>query len=84
MTRWLKGLLGAAAGAAVLAAGAYQFRTDLALALVRWQTAQEVAPNRPVPWQQGPQQAALAPAERPPNIVFILFDDLGIDRKSVV
>lgn len=82
MTRWLKGLLGAAAGAAVLAAGAYQFRTDLALALVRWQTAQEVAPNRPVPWQQGPQQAALAPAERPPNIVFILFDDLGMNDLS--
>ena len=37
----------------------------------------QVAPNHPVQWAQGP---AAAPAgERPPNIVLIVADDLGIN-----
>ena len=39
MKRWQKALLGTAAGAALLAGGAYHFRTDLVLSLVRWRTA---------------------------------------------
>jgi len=82
MKRWQKIALGTLAGVGLAAAGAYHFRTDLTLGLVRWRSAIEVAPNRPVPWQPGPQQAALAPSERPPNIVFILFDDLGMNDLS--
>jgi arylsulfatase A-like enzyme len=82
MKLWAKALLGTAAGLTVLAGGAYAYRTDVALALVRWRSKVEVAPNRPVPWEQGPQQASLPADQRPPNIVFILFDDLGMNDLS--
>ncbi|MEM0984865.1 MAG: sulfatase [Pseudomonadota bacterium] len=42
----------------------------------------EVGEHRPVEWQQGPTTPALPLAERPPNIVFILLDDLGINDIS--
>jgi arylsulfatase A-like enzyme len=37
----------------------------------------QVAPNHPVQWAQGP--AAASTGERPPNIVLIVADDLGIN-----
>jgi len=36
-----------------------------------------VGPSRPVRWDSGPDPAGRVPAERPPNIVLILADDLG-------
>lgn len=36
-------------------------------------------PNQPVPWEKGPDTAQQSPTQRPPNIVVILADDLGIN-----
>ncbi|AUX69179.1 sulfatase [Porphyrobacter sp. HT-58-2] len=82
MKRWHKAAIGTLALAGVLAGAAWVWRTDLTLALIRWRTTQEIAPNQPIPWQAGPAEAAAPVAERPPNIVFILFDDLGINDIS--
>lgn len=67
---------------AMLGSAAYVWRTDLALAFVRYRSTIPIAANRPVPWQVGPATAAVPATERPPNIVFILFDDLGINDLS--
>lgn len=82
MKRWHKALLGGFAGLAVLAGTGYAFRTPLALAFIHWRSSETVAPNRPVPWQAGPAEAEDPAAERAPNIVFILFDDLGLNDIS--
>ena len=42
----------------------------------------DVAPNRAINWDQGPAVASETAAGRPPNIIFILVDDLGINDLS--
>ena len=51
----------------VIGATAWFKRIDLMLAVVKYRSEREVviAPNRQIFWQQGPQQSAVAAAERP-------------------
>lgn len=60
----------------------YLNRTELILGLVKYRSQSAVVPNRPIAWQEGPTRAAVPVSQRPPNIVFILFDDLGMNDLS--
>jgi uncharacterized sulfatase len=81
LKKLLAGLLLAVTSLAVLA---WFNRVDLLLAMVKFRSEREfvIAPNRDVSWQQGPQQASTPVSERPPNIILILADDLGINDIS--
>ena len=67
---------------AVAAIAAWMNRKSIILYLVSSQDRMVVAENEPVRWSQGPAEAASPISERPPNIVFILADDLGINDIS--
>jgi len=61
---------------------AWGFKKEIILFLVTRAERPAIAEYAPVAWQQGPAQATLPAGERPPNIIFILVDDLGINDLS--
>jgi uncharacterized sulfatase len=83
MKKWQKIVGGLLIVIVLAAALAYAFRSDLILWAVKNRSQPDIAGQTPdIDWQQGPEQAAAPIGERPPNVVLILADDLGINDIS--
>lgn len=83
MKKWQKIVGSILALAVVAGAFAYFFRTDLILWGVKNRDQPDIAVQTPeINWQQGPETAKVSIDQRPPNVVLILADDLGINDIS--
>lgn len=75
-------LIGLAAVIVVMGAAAWFNKKSIILYLVTHANRVDVAPNREIAWDKGPDVPQTPDAERPPNIIMIVADDLGINDIS--
>jgi uncharacterized sulfatase len=80
MRKWI--VIGVLAAVVLLAGVGWFNRKDIILYAVTSTGRMDVAENRPIAWMPGPATPDLPAQERPPNIIFILADDLGINDIS--
>ena len=79
---WRKILVGVLV--VIIAGGvtAWLNRQSIIIFMVQRAMKVEVAENKPIEWAAGPTAATTDRSEGPPNIIFILADDLGINDIS--
>ncbi|MCE7999107.1 MAG: sulfatase-like hydrolase/transferase [Rhodobiaceae bacterium] len=75
---------GVGAALLVLIAVGWVYRVELALNApgVLLNLVNPVGPNQEIVWTKGPDVAEAPPSERPPNIIFIVTDDMGFNDIS--
>ena len=71
------------AAALLIVLGAGWIFKDAVLLRISACTTPKVADSRPVQWQKAPQTPMASPSERPPNIILIVADDLGLNDISL-
>lgn len=79
---WKRIALGLLVVVAVGGSLAWFNRTSIILYLASRSSEMEIGPTREVEWLRGPETPPADAEDRPPNIIFILADDLGINDIS--